>query len=226
MVPGQAVQGVETPVAPCVAVPFEPWPPEKLATVVNECQAHRPWFDDPGWGSGEAERRRLVIAKLSAPDVRVFEVWRGSTLVGIFLIADIVAGRDATFHALFFDRELRDKRALSRNVMRWAFERLPVKVLRIELPTYAAKLLGFMRKALGFRFESEGRPYSWPKDALPLDANVARLGSRRHHAILHNGVWHDTLLLSITDDEFRALPQEVHARSIQRLDESPPSNRT
>ena len=208
----------EAPAAPCVAIPFTAWPPEKFATVVTKAQEFRPWFDDALWDAGDLARREAVIARLSDPATRVWEVWRGSELVGILVLSAIVPGRDALGHFLFFDRELRDKRALCRNFMRWAFEQGGLHVLRVEVPTFAAKLTGFLRKALHFRFEAERRPFSWPKDAAPIDADAAKLGSRKHHAIRHNGVWYDTLLLSVTDDEFRASESEL-GRSISRINE-------
>ena len=88
--------------------------------------------------------------------------------------------------------------------MQWLYDKYELRVLRVSIPTYAAKLLGFLRKALGFRFEAEGRAFSWPANAEPLTADEAKLGSRKHAAILHGGQWHDLLLLSITHEEFNA----------------------
>lgn len=189
----------------CIAIPFSAWPPDKLADIVSLGCEHRPWFSDDDWAKGEAHRRSLVIARLSDHASRTWEVYRDDKLVGILQLDEIVPKQDARAHFLFRDRSLADKRRLCWNTMRWAFEHLELHALRLEIPTYAAKLLGFVRKALGFRFESEARTFSWPSSALPLIADVAKLGSRKHHALFHQGEWHDLLLLSLTHDEFREL---------------------
>ena len=193
-----------------VAVPFDPTALEKLAFIVNKCCEHRAWFSDTDWALGDTHRRALVIRRLSDIDSASWEVYRGADLVGILHADEIVPKQDARCHFLFFDRELRDKRQLCRATMAHLFARYELHVLRAEIPTYANKLLGFTRKACGFRFESEARAFSWPSSAAPLTADVARLGSRKHHAILHQGVWHDLLLLSVTRDEFEAAAKDDH----------------
>lgn len=185
-----------------IAVPFEPLPVEKLALLVTACQQHRPWFSDADWAAGEPHRRELVIGRLAAWGSRSWEVYKEGDLVGLLYAEEIVEGQDCTGHFVFFDRSLADKRQLVINMMGRLFAEYKLHVIRTEIPTYAAKLVGFARKALGFRFESEGRSFSWPSSAEPLGADVARLGSRRHHAVLHNGVWCDMLLLSVTRDEY------------------------
>lgn len=199
----------EAVTAPLTAIPFEAWPPERLARLVNACQMYKPWYSDDVWLSGEAYRRMLVLARLSNPESRSWEVYRGDELVGLLHADNIVAKQDASCHFVFFDHVLVDKRQLCLNTMDWLFEHYSLRMLRVEIPTYAAKLLGFLRKALGFRFEAEGRAFSWPANATPLTADEAKLGSRKHAAILHGGVLHDLLLLSISADEFRAL-MKVH----------------
>lgn len=199
--------------APCVAIPFEAWPPERLARLVSACQVYKPWYSDDTWLSGEAYRRSLVLARLSNPESKSWEVYKNDELVGLLHADFIVPKQDAHCHFVFFDHILVDKRQLCLNTMDWLFEHYQLKALRVEIPTYAAKLLGFLRKALGFRFEGEGRAFSWPTSAAPLTADVARLGSRRHAAILHSGVWHDQLLLSQTADEFRAWAKDKHEKA-------------
>lgn len=194
------------------AVPFSPDPPEKLHAIVEAACAHRPWFSDYIWNSGAATIRASVIAYLvdAFNNGRCWEVWRGDTLVGILLVNELRPFLDAKCHFLFFDHRLKDKRQLCLNLMAWCFEKLPVEVLRVAVPTYARKLLGFIRH-LGFRYEAEGREYSWPKNdptgrkpIAPLDANAACLGSRRFRATFYQSQWYDELLLSLTKDEFQA----------------------
>ena len=195
------------------AEPFSPYPVEKFNTIVESCAVHRPWFSDFLWEDPQ-KRREAVVAYLADGynNGKLWEVWRDQAVVGILLVNQLVPFQDARCHFIFFDSALADKRQLCLNLMGWAFENLPVEVLRVELPTYAKALLKFTRK-LGFRYECEGRSYSWPQDADPLPTDVARLGSRKHHAILYDGTWHDLLLLSVTAGEFREHAGASHGRS-------------
>ena len=152
----------------------------------------------------------MVIGRLSNLESKTWEVWRGGELVGLLHADDIVPKVDARCHFIFFDRVLVDKRALCHATMDWLFRTYDLHALRVEIPTYAAKLAGFARKALSFKYEAEGRPFSWPASAAPLDADAAKLGSRRHHTIFHDGAWHDSLLLSLTRDEFEAAKEDSH----------------
>lgn len=184
---------------------------EKFSRLVEDCARHRPWFHDYLWHD-LPKRREAVIAYLADGfnNGKLWEVWRDADLVGILLLNEVVPFIDARCHFLFFDDALADKRQLCLNLMGWAFEHIPVETLRVELPTYARALLKYVRK-LGFRFEGELRPFSWPQDADQLDMELAKLGSRKHRATLYDGVWHDMLLLSVTKDEFaarRALPNQ------------------
>jgi len=197
----------------CIAVPFEAWPPEKLANIVTLCQQYRPWYSDDVWLSGETYRRTLVLSRLSNPASRSWEVYREQQLVGLLHADEIVPKQDCLCHFLFFDNELRSKRQLCINTMNYLFSHYGLHILRVEIPTYAAKLVGFVRKALYFRWEAECRSFSWPSSAEPLSADAARLGSRKHHAILHSGEWCDLLLLSVTRDEFEAAIKEKVDRS-------------
>src|SRR5207249_11699877 len=91
------------------------------------------------------------------PESRSWEVYRGDQLVGILHADEIVPKQDCKCHFVFFDHVLVDKRQLCLNTMAWLFEHYDLQVLRVDIPTYAAKLLGFLRKALGFRYEEIGR---------------------------------------------------------------------
>lgn len=192
--------------------PFSPLPIEKFERIVTACSAHRPWFDDVIWDDPQT-RREAVIAHLSDAHNygKLFEVWKGESLLGIILLNELVPFRDVRCHFIFFDSKLSDKRQLCLNVMGWCFTQLPVEVLRLEIPTYATALLKFVRRTLGFRYESENRAFSWPTNAALLSANVAVLGSRKHHATQYKGVWHDLLLLSVTQDEFVAFCREQNS---------------
>jgi len=196
------------------AVPFTPLPIDKFERLVTACMQHRPWFDDAIW-EDEQVRRQAVIAYLSDAHNygKLFEVWKSEALLGIVLFNELVPFRDTRGHFVFFDSKLGDKAQLCLNLMGWAFTQLPVEVVRVSIPTYATALLKFVRKTLGFRYESEGRAFSWPVNATPLSANVAALGSRKHHATLYKGVWHDQLQLSVTQDEFVTVLKEREERA-------------
>jgi len=190
-------------------VPFTPVPLEKFSALVEACCCHRPWFNDFLWQSGPEKVREAVIAYLADGfnNGKLWEVWRGSELTGIMLINELVPFLDGRCHFLFFDAKLADKYQLCVNLMEWAYDRIPVEILRVEVPTYARALLKFIRR-LGFRFEAENRQFSWPQDGRRLTADEARLGSRKHRATLFQGEWHDVCLLSQTKDEFAQFLKE------------------
>jgi hypothetical protein len=192
----------------CIAIPFEPTPLDKLATIVTKCCEHRPWFSDFDWEQGEAHRRAMVIARLSNLSSRTWEVYREGEIVGLLHADEITPRVDAHCHFIFFDHELKDKRQLCLVTMQWLFDKYDLHALRAEIPTYAYKLAKFARNALYLKFESESRSFSWPANAAPIDADAAKLGSRRHQATFYEGKWHDILLLSITADEFRAIDKD------------------
>lgn len=253
--------------------PFSPLPIEKFERIVTACSAHRPWFDDVIWDDPQT-RREAVIAHLSDAHNygKLFEVWKGESLLGIILLNELVPFRDVRCHFIFFDSKLSDKRQLCLNVMGWCFTQLPVEVLRVEIPTYATALVKFALRSLGFRYEAErkivverptaigkarqcyaalhwslsqlpvrvsdpqyfeksaalflgtirnamteletrrdGHSFRWPNHTAPLPAELAALGSRKHHATQYKGVWHDLLLLSVTQDEFVAFCREQNS---------------
>jgi hypothetical protein len=197
-----------------LAVPFTPSPPEKYSHIVEKCVAHRPWFSDQIWDSGPEYVRTAVHAHLADAfnNGKIWEVWRGSALVGILLVNELVPFQDGRCHFLFFDNTLSDKFQLCFNLMGWCFDHIPVDVLRVEIPTYARALLKFVRK-LGFRYEAEDRPFSWPQNGRRLSADEAKLGSRKHHAITYKGESCDVLLLSITAGEYAAVKEQSHGWS-------------
>ena len=181
----------------------------KFQTILNSCTEHRPWYDDRLWNSGETARR--VVASQYLADAytggALWEVWSASShvaLVGVGLFNHVSYGRDAQCHFVFFDRRLADKVTLCKAAMADAFQRFDLEALRLEVPTYAHALALWARKKLGFRYEAERRTFSWPQDAIALDEKQAMLGSRKHHATMYEGVWHDALMLSITSSEFHS----------------------
>ena len=190
---------------------------DRWSLLLDKVCEHRPWFDDIVWNDPTA-RRASAAAYLGDAILHgiLWEVWRGEVLTGVILLNQVTLGRDASAHFVFFDRKLADKRALCTNGLGWAFDKLGVEVIRTEIPTYARALAHWARRHLGFRWEAEGRQLAWPDDARPLTAREAELGSRRFRTMLYNGVWQDTLLLSITRQEY-----ETRERSLSQAVGSP-----
>jgi RimJ/RimL family protein N-acetyltransferase len=180
--------------------------PMKLLTILDKVVAHRPWFNDFQW---EDEDLRRQVAREYLADALAFgklwEVWKITEtvdLVGIMLLNRVNYKIDASCHFVFFDRDLQTKRRLCLEMMQWAFEHFDLQALRIEVPTYAHALIAWARRKLGFRYEAEARPISWPEGSRQLSKKVAELGSRKHKATRYKGEWLDALLLSITREEF------------------------
>ena len=210
-----------------IAVPFSPNPGAKLSYILDRLVEH-----DTIWSDFERGRRETASRILGSNTSVIFEVWEtqnvsaGIQPVGIILFMDVVPGVDTKCHFLFFDGKLRNKTPLLKNMMAWAFTTLHVHRLSVEIPDYAFALVKYVRQELGFRFEAEdrtlrqrderthteGRP-RWVD--MTLTGWQAGWGSRRYQVVRWKGGWHDSLLLSITEDEFVALnsPEASHADS-------------
>jgi len=204
----------EDPDQPEGRVPYA----EVMETILDGCADHRNWYSDVLWDKGPEARRTFASRYLADAYVNgmVWDVWHGDAICGIFILNHIQPGIDAHAHFLFFDHELRNKRELCRVAMRQTFADtdLNLHALRVEVPAHMGSLAGFLRKALGFKFEAERR--------LP-DLALAKKASQRHHATLYLGQWENVLLLSITQAEF-----DEHARTLDakrgRLDSADPES--
>lgn len=187
---------------PCFAKRFE-FSLDRWSLLLDKVCEHRPWFDDVAWA--DPSKKRAVAASYLGDGILhgiLWEVWRGDELTGIILLNQLTLGRDGTAHFVFFDHKLADKRALCLSGLAWGFDKLDLQVIRTEVPTYARALAHWARHKLGFKWEAEGRQLTWPDDARPLTAREAELGSRRYRTMKYNGEWVDTLLLSLTREEF------------------------
>ena len=191
--------------------------PMKLLLILDKVCDHRPWFNDHQWKDKELRytvaRRYLADAFLNGKLWEVYAVSEDNPaeITGIMVLNVIDYYIDARCHFIFFDHKLASKRQLCLEAMQWAFNTYEVHALRIEIPTYAHALIGWARRKLGFRYEAEARPLSWPKDAKQLTAKQSELGSRRYQATLYEDSWHDVLTLSVTREEFEAR----HGRTLQ-----------
>jgi len=183
----------EDPSDPEGRVPYA----EVMEVILDGCAAHRHWYNDPLWDQGPEARRSFASAYIADAYVNgiVWDIWHGDAVCGIFILNRVERGQDAYAHFLFFDHELRNKRELCRTMMRQTFDdtKLNLHSLRVEVPDHMGNLAGFLRKALGFKFEAERR--------LP-DPALAKKASQRHHARLYLDKWQNVLLLSVTREEF------------------------
>ena len=100
----------------------------------------------------------MVARQLSAPDARVWEVWRAdlddTELVGVVYFSDVVRGVDATGHYVFFDDRLADKIAVLEEAMAEMFTPTDswggVARLTIEVPAPFVALARHAHVKLGF----------------------------------------------------------------------------
>lgn len=189
----------EDPDEPEGRVPYA----EVMEVILDGCADHRHWYNDLLWDQGPEARRTFASRYLADAyiDGMVWDVWHGDAICGIFILNRVQPGQDAYAHFLFFDHELRNKRELCRVMMRQGFadKALNLHALRVEIPAHMGSFTGFLRKALGFKFEAERRL---------SDPALAKKASQRHDARLYLGKWENVLLLSITREEF-----DEHART-------------
>ena len=190
----------EDPEEPKGRVPYA----EVMEKILDGCADHRHWYSDIDWDKGPEARRSFASAYIADAYVNgiVWDIWHGDEICGIFILNHLRPGIEAYVRFLFFDNELRNKRELCRVAMKQTFAdpKLNLHTLRVEVPAHMGSLAGFLRKALGFKFEAERR--------LP-DPALAKKASRRHHATLYLKQWEDVLMLSITRAEF-----DEHVRTI------------
>ena len=200
-----------------LAVPFSPAPASKLEYILTRLVEHDTW-----WSDFERGRRETAARLLMAQNNAVFEVWKfgsdvqqGQQPAGVILLTDILPGVDAKAHFIFFDGRLRDKTALLKNMMAWAFGAFQLHRLTAEIPDYAFALVKYAREQLGFRYEGEGRTIKQRDERTHTEGRPrwvdqtltgwqAGFSSRRYQVVRWQGAWHDLLLLSITEEEFVA----------------------
>ena len=200
-----------------VALPFTFEPMPKVSYLLDRLVEH-----DGYWSDYQAGRREIAASLLTDPNNVLFEIWkRGEPTaevqpVGLVVFTDIIPYVDCQFHPIFFDGKLANalgKRNILLSLLAWAFQRLRVERISVEIPEFAGQLIAYARKKLGFRFEAEGRIITkWTRSSRRRakrvqqtpDAAQAAVGSRKHRIVRYHGEWHDLILLGVTRDEFAA----------------------
>lgn len=179
------------------------WAEGDLARVdtVVEAFVANPTFTTYPWPA--EERRASVRQTLSSPMNLVFEAWKDGAFCGILLLEQVIPFVDAKFHFLFTDHDLVGKRKLLVNFLGTCFTEMRFHRISMEVPD-GLKLEKFARKALGFRYEGEGReryaklPKTFTEDWL------AKQGSRRTEAHFDGEVWRDIVLLRLLASDWQA----------------------
>lgn len=138
-------------------------------------------------------RLATISRALSAPDVRVFEVWAAppadAALVGVIYFSGIVPDGDATGHYVFFDRKLSDKTDVIEEAIGEMFE--GVRRLTIEIPLPFAALARHAHGKLGF-----GGPFTYTlKGGVRLRVEGVKRG-----AVMWRGESTDLLILGRVRD--------------------------
>lgn len=155
------------------AIPFCPTPDRyavvshvlremsRYETIFTDYQrACVPLCDDVTQCPNCAGRIMRVSQVLTDPKARAWEVWqndeKGTSIVGMVYITDIVLGGDAIAHFVFFDDELRGKANLLESMIQWCFTDNPedgwvgLRRLTVEVPDFAFALARYANRKLGF----------------------------------------------------------------------------
>lgn len=184
-------------VGPWLVVPYRPFVGalSKNDRILEECVRHPERFTLP---MTRDDIHATAAWYLTDPDNLVHEVWRGSSLVGIFLLDRIVPAVDARWHFVFFDGELVGKLALLREFLNRLFGALSLQRVTLEAPANAVQLISFARRKLGFRYEGENRMSDKPVSMRW----AASQGSRRERSYLNStGEWLDVICLRLLASE-------------------------
>ncbi len=171
--------------------------------------------DHPAWFSSPASREEIWASSamiLSDPQNIVYEVWRGSTFLGVITLTKINPKVDAVVHFVFMDRaNLKGKRNTLLNFLGTAYTELGFQRLTFEIPEPFGTLTRFIRKHLGFTYEGETAILDeHPEMVAPLMVHpgwqtwLARVGSRRNAAHWHDGKLVDLMILRQTATEYAA----------------------
>ena len=152
---------LDEPEAKYQAIPFTMSPERDhiLQRVLNEMVRFETMFTD--YQKQDDTRRAAIASALTKLDSVTWEVWELENqlpvdLVGILHLSDIVPGRDAVAHYVFFDGDLRSKTTLLQRVLDWVFDDHPevgwvgLQRLTLTIPDYAYALARHAQRHLGF----------------------------------------------------------------------------
>lgn len=163
----------------------------------------------------DEEERKIVVARaLTAPENRVWEIWKRTPevatpqLVGILLVNRIAPKLDASVHFVFFDRQLVGRRPLISTMLTWCFEQLELRRISVEIPEHLTPLIRFARK-LGFRYEGELDAAQHPlAETLSRERGVnnapewlAHWGARREQMHFDGTRWRAVVCLRLLREE-------------------------
>lgn len=175
------------------AVPFEPRPEraEIVSRLIRGLAAHDQWWSDEyprcelgcfdsdpsEFCTACARRFASVSQTLGKRDSRVWEVWEiGGDLVGAILLTGIKPAEDAVAYYVFFDRRLKDKEEVLREVIDWCFsshdEWRALQRLTIEVGRHAAPLALHAQRKLSFGgpFETQVKGRTLRVEGVKRDA--------------------------------------------------------
>lgn len=91
--------------------------------------------------------------------------WVIDDFVGVFYMTRIRPGVDAEVHYTFFDRRQNGRVHLTKEMLRYAFQKYAFRRLSVEIPMYASAHTFTFVTALGFRREGKRRKAKWFNDA-------------------------------------------------------------
>jgi len=184
-----------------IAVPFNlrDGDERKAARILDGVLALPNFFPLPGT---QDERRLLIAGLLTNGSNRVWEVWNGGEICGIFILTAIAPRLDGEAHFAFFDRQLLSRRTLILNMLGKAFPDLELERITVELPEHLTTLIRFARTKLGFRYEGEAQAEE--HFGIEKAAFVAKLGSRRERSYWRadKECWVDTIRLRLLRTEY------------------------
>lgn len=112
--------------------------------------------------------------------------WVVDDFIGVFYVNEIRPGRDAHVHFAFFDKRLKGRRNLCKEMINYAFTILQFNRISVEIPLYASPQTFNFVEALGF--VSEGFKHSYMRyDGKWFDVKLyVRLAdSNLHTAIFY-----------------------------------------
>lgn len=91
--------------------------------------------------------------------------WVVDDFVGIFYMTRIRPGLDAEVHYTFFDRIQNGRVTLTREMLKYGFQKYAFRRLSVEIPLFASEHTFHFVGALGFRPEGKRRKGIWHNDA-------------------------------------------------------------